>query len=364
MNPTYNRNHKLFTKENLSTNDVLLKPKTGILDTRSKAIIDTSYIYSSPMDTVTDIELTHEFVSNKQNAVFCRFLSIEKRQKALDLFSSNPWFWYSVGSSEEDFIFLKDYFSKEKTQTESVNICVDVAHGDTVHLIEVYKKYASESWCSNLMSGTIANEESAVPLVQAGCTHLRIGIGPGSACSTRIVTGCGIPNLTAVFKIHDILSVCNLRDNVTLIADGGIKETGDIVKYLCAGADAVMLGSMLSTLKESAGWMPRTLYKMFKYIWFFEYNKRYYKYYRGQASYEFQIERRGLVNGVPEGVQSQKRLYPSIDAKTFLSNCNSAIASAISYLGTNQITDLNPDNVEFLKITQNGFIESKPHILL
>ena len=103
MNPTYNRNHKLFTRENLSTNDVLLKPKTGILDTRSKAIIDTSYIYSSPMDTVTDIELTHEFVSNKQNAVFCRFLSIEKRQKALDLFSSNPWFWYSVGSSEEDF---------------------------------------------------------------------------------------------------------------------------------------------------------------------------------------------------------------------------------------------------------------------
>jgi len=63
------------------------------------------------MDTVTDIQLTHEFVSNKQNAVFCRFLPIEKRQKALDLFSSNPWFWYSVGSSEEDFIFLKDYFS-------------------------------------------------------------------------------------------------------------------------------------------------------------------------------------------------------------------------------------------------------------
>ena len=121
-----------------------------------------------------------------------------------------------------------------------------------------------------------------------------------------------------------------------------------------------MLGSMLSTLKESAGWMPTTIYKMFKYIWYFDYNKRYYKYYRGQASYEFQIERRGLVNGVPEGVQSQKRLHPSIDAKTFLSNCNSAIASAISYLGTNQITDLNPDNVEFLKITQNGFIESKP----
>lgn len=364
MNLTYDKNYDLLTKNNLSINDVLLKPKTGILDTRSKAIIDSSYIYSSPMDTVTDIELTSEFLKNKQNAVFCRFLSIEKRQKALTMFSSNPWFWYSVGSSEEDFNFLNSYFSKEENVIESVNISIDVAHGDTIHLIEIYKKYSSQPWCSSLMSGTIANEESAIPLIQAGCTHLRIGIGPGSACSTRIVTGCGIPNLTAVFKIHDTLKSCNLRDKVTLIADGGIKSTGDIVKYLSAGADAVMLGSMLSTLKESAGWKPVTLYKIFKYFWHFKYKKRYYKYYRGQASYEFQIERRGLVNGVPEGVQSNKKLYPSIDAKTFLNNCNSAIASAISYLGTNQISDLNPDNVEFLKITQNGFIESKPHILL
>ena len=96
MNKFYNKNYNLLTKDYLSTNDVLLKPTTGVLETRSKAIINSSYIYSSPMDTVTDIELTKALIENKQNAVFCRFLPLEKRQKALTMFSSSPWFWYSV----------------------------------------------------------------------------------------------------------------------------------------------------------------------------------------------------------------------------------------------------------------------------
>ena len=358
----YNSNYKLLTRDYLSTNDVLLKPTTGILDSRSKAIINTSYIYSSPMDTVTDIELTKALIEQKQNAVFCRFLSLEKRQKALTMFSSSPWFWYSVGISDEDFEYLDDFFAINKL--DSVNISVDVAHGDTNLLLEVYKKYKNASWCNNLMSGTIANEYSAVSLQQAGCTHLRVGIGPGSACSTRIVTGCGVPNLSAVFRTHDVLSSAGLRDSVTIIADGGIKTTGDIVKYLSAGADGVMIGSMLSKVKESAGWKETLLFKCFKYFWKIPLHLRYYKYYRGQASLEFQQERRGFVNGVPEGVQSNKKIVPSVDLITFVSNCNSAIASAISYLGLNQIKDLNPDNVEFIKITQNGLTESKPHILL
>jgi len=358
----YQKNFKILTKEYLSTNDVLLKPTTGVLDSRSKAIINTSYLYSSPMDTVTDIELTKELIANKQNAVFCRFLSIEKRQKALSMFSSNPLFWYSVGVTNEDFDFLNDFFLKN--QLESVNISVDVAHGDTNLLLKVYEKYKNASWCNFLMSGTIANEYSAISLRQAGCTHLRIGIGPGSACSTRIVTGCGVPNLSAVFRTHDILVSSGLRDSTTIIADGGIKTTGDIIKYLSVGADGVMIGSMLSKVKESGGWKQTLLFKIFKYFFKIPLHLRYYKYYRGQASLEFQKERRGFVNGVPEGVQSNSKIKPTVDLITFLSNCNSAIASAISYLGLNQIKDLNPNNVEFIKITQNGLIESKPHILL
>lgn len=362
MNSNYQTNCNIFSKEYLSTNDVLLKPTTGVLKSRSKAIINTSYLYSSPMDTVTDIALTKVLTEQKQNAVFCRFLPKSKREKALDMFSSNPWFWYSVGTSEEDFDFLNQYFERKKI--DSVNISIDVAHGDTIHLLEIYKKYRSKSWCNNLMSGTIANENSAIDLMIAGCTHLRIGIGPGSACSTRIVTGCGAPNLSAVFKTHNLLVNNELRDKAVLIADGGIKTTGDMVKYLAAGADGVMVGSMLSTLKESAGWKETLCFKYLKYLIRFPLHMRYYKYYRGQASLEFQKERRGYVNGVPEGVQSKRKLKPTIDTITFLSNCNSAIASAISYLGLNQIKDLNPDNVEFIKITQNGLIESKPHILL
>ena len=362
MTENYEKNLNLFLNKNISINDVLLKPKTGLLKSRKEAIINTSYLYSSPMDTVTGIELVKAFIKLKQNSVFCRFLPLEERQKALELFCNNNYFWYSVGTSEDDFIFLNNFFNKNPIA--AVNISVDVAHGDTLDLRKLYKKYSSKKWCLNLMSGTIANSFSAIPLIDSGCTHLRVGIGPGSACTTRIVTGCGIPNLTAVFEMHNELLLYNRRKDVTIIADGGIKNTGDIVKYLSAGANAVMLGSMLSTLKESVGWKETKSYKYLKYIWYFKYNNRYYKKYRGQASYEFQIERRGSISGIPEGVQFNKNLKPTIDANTFVFNCNSAISSAISYLGIKKISELNPNNIEFLKITQNGLTESKPHFLL
>lgn len=343
-------NNDFLSQEYLSTNDVLLLPTQGILKSRSNASIINTYIYSSPMDMVTGIDLSRAMLKHNQAPVFCRFLSLEKRMQALDLFSKDSNFWFSVGSSLEDFEFIREYCLKNNVK---LNISVDVAHGDTVFLQKIYTLYSNTTFCKALMSGTIATAKSANNCIRSGCTHLRVGIGPGSACSTRIVTGCGVPNLTAVYNVAQ--EAKSITSNVKVIADGGISTTGDIVKYLSAGADGVMLGRLLSSTIESEGWENTFLRKVFK--------KPFRKLYRGQASAEFQLDTRGYISGAPEGVQAKNYIYPSYTFKDYYYNTSKGIASALSYLGLQSLEDLNPNNVQFIKITNNGLIESKPHLL-
>lgn len=334
----------------LSTNDVLLQPSIGILKSRSEAIVDSSFIFSSPMDVVTGLNMSEAMIAENQNPVFCRFLPLDQKVKAILKFHSQENFWYSVGAFDCDWELI-EYLKQTKQLPEDfyLNISVDVAHGATEAMQEIYKIYSSFSWCKNLMSGTVATPKAAEFVYNAGCNYVRIGIGPGSACSTRIVTGCGYPNLSAVYEIYRHFQFQEY-DNFKLIADGGIKNTGDIAKYLAAGANGVMIGSMLSTIVESEGWIRPFLSKP-------------YKYYRGQASAEFQKDKRGKINGVPEGVQNNKKIYPTKSFYTFNKEVKSALASTISYLSIKQISDLKPENVKFVRITSSGFNESRPHIL-
>jgi len=343
-------NDKIFSINDLSAprltvDDVLLVPTIGRLESRTQAKIDTSFIYSSPMDVVTGFNLCAAMLPEKQSPVLCRFLPHAEKKRTLDTFHLNENFWYSVGLNKEDYDFLNLYFF-DKGSACKVNICVDIAHGATEQALKFYKLYKEARWCRKLMSGTVATPEAAL-FVSEYCSHIRVGIGPGSACSTRIVTGCGYPNLSALYEIS---SSFRYKDNI-LIADGGIRSSGDIIKYLAAGANAVMLGRMLSSIDESHGWQESFFGKP-------------YKYYRGQASKEFQVQRRGKVNGTPEGVQSNKKIYKSGSFADFNNQTKSAIASAISYLGINCIQELNPDNVKFVRITTSGLQESHPHILL
>ena len=187
----------------LSTNDVLLQPSIGLLRSRSEAIIDSSFIFSSPMDVVTGLNMSEAMIAENQNPVFCRFLPLDKKVKAILKFHSQENFWYSVGAFDCDWELI-EYLKQTKQLPEDfyLNVSVDVAHGATEAMQEIYKTYSSFSWCKNLMSGTVATPEAAEFVYNAGCTHVRIGIGPGSACSTRIVTGCGYPNLSAVYEIY------------------------------------------------------------------------------------------------------------------------------------------------------------------
>ena len=143
------------------------------------------------------------------------------------------------------------------------------------------------------MSGTVATAKSARAVYDHGCTHIRVGIGPGSACSTRVVTGCGVPNLTAVFNIYN--EFLTESDPPIIIADGGIKASGDIVKYLSAGADAVMVGSLFSKTLESPGWQRSWFDALL--------GKPPVKRYRGQASKAFQMDNVVLSLEPPKGLQ-------------------------------------------------------------
>tara|TARA_A100000164_G_C21938607_1_gene789408 strand:+ start:2356 stop:3399 length:1044 start_codon:yes stop_codon:yes gene_type:complete len=339
-----------LSQEYLSTNDVLLKPTQGILKSRSNASVLDTYIYSSPMDMVTGIELSRAMLKYNQAPVFCRFLTKEKRLEALHLFAKDSNFWFSVGSSIDDFDFIREYCLQNNLK---LNVSIDVAHGDTVFLQKIYALYSQANFCKGLMSGTIATAASANRCIRSGCTHLRVGIGPGSACSTRIVTGCGVPNLTAVYNVAQEAN--SIASNIKIIADGGISTSGDIVKYLSAGADAVMLGRLLSSTFESEGWTTTFFRKLFR--------KPSRKRYRGQASAEFQLDVRGYISGAPEGVQANNYIYPTYSFKEFYYNTSKSIASALSYLGLQSTEDLKPTNVQFIKITNNGLIESKPHLL-
>jgi hypothetical protein len=307
MQTIYEKNKSTFQDLSLSTKDVLLLPKLGKLKSRSDAKLH-DYLYSAPMDTVTGKELTSKLIENQQNAIISRFLDISERT---DAFFENAYtdskysFWWAVGADyEKEYYLINNLCSVLRLSMEEdeivVNICIDVAHGDTDSVHELYKKWSSFPYLNGLMSGSIATAEAAYRCILSGCSHLRIGIGPGAACTTRLVTGVGAPQLSAVFEIYSFLedNYPDLLDSTCLIADGGINSSGDIVKYLSAGANAVMLGKMLSYTEESVGWELPNLLTAIKLR-----SRNKVKKFRGQASKDFQIKQYGEAKRV-EGASS------------------------------------------------------------
>tara|TARA_Y100001938_G_C8083942_1_gene430790 strand:+ start:1326 stop:2396 length:1071 start_codon:yes stop_codon:yes gene_type:complete len=346
--------HRRFTnlldQEVLSADDVLLVPKHGILDSRMDADIEP-YIYSSPMDTVTGFDLTKEMVENNHYAVVCRFLK-DEWEKTFKEYHNNDMVFFAVGSSLSELHNIENLL-EEIDGEKLININIDVAHGDTSRMLELYQIYREKPWVNKLMSGSVATAQSAANVIKAGCDHVRIGIGPGSACTTRLMTGCGVPLLTSVYDIHKFLSSRpEVRESVILIADGGIRYPGDAVKYLSAGADAVMLGRGFSSCDESAGW------EMTKKNWWSKPTK--VKRYRGQASRSFQIDVLGKTPKCPEGATGPA-IYPTTTVKNVIDEYEGGLRSALSYLGLKSSLDLNPITVSFAKNTVAAQKEATPH---
>jgi IMP dehydrogenase len=239
----------------------------------------------------------------------------------------------AIGVSEND-----KYRAELLVQSGANVLVIDVAHGDHQNVIDMI------SWCkSNLphnvdiIAGNIATIEAAERLQDAGADGLRVGVGGGSVCSTRIKTGFGIPNVTCIQNISKIAKV-------PVMADGGIRNSGDIAKALAVGADCVMLGSLLAGTDESPGEIMQKQNVL-------------YKKYRGSASSEAKSDNNKKVNHI-EGVST---LIPFKGGVKFvIDDITDGLRSALSYAGSRNIEEYYPDTVI---VTNAGIDEAKPHLL-
>ena len=227
-------------------------------------------------------------------------------------------------------------------------ITVDSAHGHSQGVLNMIKNIRAEFPELDIIGGNIVTAQAAIDLVEAGATAVKVGVGPGSICTTRVVAGVGVPQLTAV---NDVYEVCkNL--GIGVIADGGIKLSGDIVKALAAGADCVMVGGLLAGTEEAPG----------EEIIF---NGRKYKVYvgmgsmaamkRGSGDRYFQGKAKKLV---PEGIEGRVAFKGSLSDVIF--QLSGGIRAGMGYCGTPTIEVLKKDG-KFVKITGSGLKESHPH---
>ena len=356
----------LLDREILSNDDVLMVPKLGRLSSRKDAEI-APYIYSSPMDTVTGYELTKSMVENGQHPVVCRFLK-EEWFRCLVEYHDNPDVFFAIGSRKEQIKYFLDCLYKIRPKVKDfppVSVAVDIAHGDTVDAHALYTWLSEQPFIGRIMSGSVCTADAAVRVFNSGCSHVRVGIGPGSACTTRLMTGCGMPQLSAVYFAYKALESAFPGKEYHIIADGGVRSPGDANKYLAAGATGIMMGREFSTTTESAGWEtiqdPETTSYSGVVSFPLERPKTIkVKKYRGQASASFQKDMFGSSNVCPEGA-STGSIYPTTSCKAVLDKYKGGLASAISYLGLRSSLELCPETVEFVKVTSSGHKEGTPH---
>jgi IMP dehydrogenase len=228
-------------------------------------------------------------------------------------------------------------------------IVVDVAHGHSEWVLEVVRKLKKELGGVDVIAGNVATPEGTKDLIVAGADAVKVGIGSGSICITRIVTGAGVPQLTAVMECAEAARALN----VPIIADGGIRNSGDITKALAAGASSVMIGRMLAGTDESPG---VTVMR----------NGRKYKLHRGMASVGASLKR-----GIPESEDDSALLdYVAEGIEAFVpyrGNSHEIIAqlaggirSGLSYCGARTLAELR-QNASFVRLTQAALSESYPH---
>ncbi len=229
-------------------------------------------------------------------------------------------------------------------------IVIDTAHGHTVAVINMVKEARKRYPELNIVAGNIATAEAALALVDAGVDAVKVGIGPGSICTTRVIAGVGVPQLTAIFNVSKALK----GTNIPVIADGGIRYSGDIAKAIAAGADCIMAGSLFAGVDESPG---ETVI----------YQGRKFKVYRGMGSVEamkdgskdryFQDVEDDIKKLVPEGIMAHVPYKGSLNETIY--QLVGGLRAGMGYCGAKNIETLK--QAKFVRITNAGIIESHPH---
>ncbi len=228
-------------------------------------------------------------------------------------------------------------------------IAVDTAHGHSKRVIETVEKIKSHYPDLQVIAGNVATKEATLDLIKAGADAIKVGVGPGSICTTRIVAGVGVPQLTAIRWAYEVAK----EYDVPIIADGGIKYSGDIVKALAMGASSVMLGNLLAGTEESPG---ETVY----------YQGRAYKVYRGMGSLGAMMSRRSadrygqekLEKFVPEGIEGRVPYRGRLSDVIY--QLVGGLRSGMGYVGARDLEEIR-QKAKFVRITWAGYKESHVH---
>jgi len=244
----------------------------------------------------------------------------------------------------------KDTFERAKGLVEAGvdALVVDTAHGHSKGVLDTVRELRRLYPELVIIAGNVATGEGTKDLIEAGASVVKVGIGPGSICTTRVVAGVGVPQVTAIYEAANIAR----EYGVPIIADGGIKYSGDITKAIAAGASAVMLGSLLAGTDESPGD-------------FETYQGRRYKVYRGMGSIgamnagsRDRYFQENVLKLVPEGIEGRVAYKGPLSDTIY--QLVGGLRSGMGYCGTKTIQELN-DNAQFIKITSAGLKESHPH---
>ncbi|PWJ40237.1 guanosine monophosphate reductase [Sediminitomix flava] len=333
-----------------SFDDVLIVPKYNTISSRRDVNFRTKVtkrfsidipVLIANMDTVCEAEMCIAVGRLGGLGVLHRFLTIEEQAAEVKKVKAEGLICAAA-------LGIKDYEERLQSLSDAgVDIIVlDIAHGHS-EMTKVCLEYIKANYEQiDVLVGNIATRDAAVDFLNWGADGLKVGIGPGSMCTTRIMTGCGVPQLSAINDVYEAVG-----DRIPICGDGGIKQPGDIVKAIGAGADNVMVGSIVSGTDEAPGEVITVKGEK-------------YKTYRGMASFDAAISKLKKDNKKTReviSVEGEKTLVPYKGAvEPIIKKYLGGLASGMTYNGAREISELK-GNVEFVEMSSSGYQESKAH---
>ena len=342
-------------KESLTFDDVLMLPKySNILPTNTNISLHLTKkislkvpFLSSAMDTVTESKMAIAIAKEGGLGIIHRNLDIIKQSKEITKVKNKKLYvGAAIGTNKEDLERAKSLVANGADL-----IVIDTAHGHSEKVLKTLTKIKKIIKNVPVCVGNIATGDAAKKLYNSGADIIKVGIGPGSICTTRMVAGIGVPQISAIIEVKKTLN----KKNIKIISDGGIKFSGDIAKAIAAGADAIMMGSIFAGTDESPGKKFRS-------------NGKFYKEYRGMGSIGamssgsanryFQKNFKDKSKFVPEGVEGRVEYKGKVSKIIY--QLQGGLRSSMGYIGAKNLSEINK-KATFIKITKAGFYESMVH---
>ena len=336
----------------LAFDDVLLVPRRSSVRTRQDVSLSTMLtrnvtlgmpIVAANMDTVCEWEMALALGRLGGIGIIHRFFTIEQQAAQIRKVKGEGVLVGAAVGTDHDTLERSKAMADEGADV----LVLDIAHGHSDHALDAVRRIKRELPGTDLIAGNVATREGALDLVAAGADAVKVGVGPGGVCTTRLVAGVGVPQLTA---INDCAGI-----DVPIIADGGVRTSGDIAKALAAGGQSVMIGSMFAGTKESPGEVEQSAHGLVKRV-------------RGMASFEAirqRAERQGtevdeeyFEQRAPEGVEGTVNYKGSM--VPLVQKLLAGLRSSMSYLDARTIAEFQ-ENAQFVRVTQAGLTESHPH---